>query len=78
MVCACNIFVVVLLFSHDLIFLSGTNCFFVGNKWYKEDVSKLDLLRLLLACDAMHVDPNEYIWNMAVSKYGEAGTGTEK
>ena len=72
-------FFVVLLFSHCLICLSVTNRVFAGSNWYKEDVNKLDLMRLLLACDAMNVEPKKYIWNMAVTKYGgEAGTGTEK
>ena len=78
MVGDCNDFFCCFIVSHDLICISESNCFFVGCKWYKEDVNKLDLLRLLLACDAMHVDPKEYIWNVAVNKYGEAGTGTEK
>ena len=35
-------------------------------------------MRLMLACEVMNVDAKEHIWNMALTKYGKEGAGTEK
>lgn len=51
---------------------------FAEKKWPHDTIKKLDLIRMVSACDTMEICAKDYIWQVAVNKFGANKTTTGK